>query len=172
MRKGITRQNREIWLDSLGPRETAIPSLAGSWVPSFNSSMKRYILGSEYVALASEISRLLADKLQSGDDGVYTYDSVAWRIIPRALSMTMASLLPTISILALYFIDNDLWRMGFIIIFSVIFTACLSMFTGATRIEIFLASVGLASVQAVFVGNLIGPTSGPLGGGNNQTVKG
>jgi hypothetical protein len=68
----------------------------------------------------------------------------------------MASLLPTASIIALYYIENTLWRLMFILIFSTVFTVCLSIFTAATRIEIFLASLGLASVQAVFVGNLIG----------------
>jgi hypothetical protein len=74
--------------------------------------------------------------------------------------MAMASVLPTISIIALYFIDNNVWRLIFILVFSVVFTVCLSIFTAATRIEIFLASIGLASVQAVFVGNLIGSPCG------------
>jgi len=75
--------------------------------------------------------------------------------------MILASFLPTASILALYYINNDVWRIGFIAIFSVVFTACLSFFTAATRIEIFIASLGLASVQVVFIGNLLGPSSVP-----------
>jgi len=82
--------------------------------------------------------------------------------------MMLASILPTASIIALYFINNNIWRLIFILMFSAVFTACLSIFTAATRVEVFLASIGLASVQAVFVGNLIG-TSGaiPNGGGKS-----
>lgn len=73
--------------------------------------------------------------------------------------MILASLLPTASILGLYHIHSDIWRIGFIAIFSIVFTVCLSMFTAATRVEVFLASVALASVQVVFIGNLIGASS-------------
>lgn len=90
-------------------------------------------------------------------DGSYSY-SAKFDLVGRAASMAMASLLPTVSIIALYYITSDTWRLIFILIFSTVFTACLSLFTAATRIEIFLASLGLASVQAVFVGNLIGTT--------------
>ncbi|KAE9970926.1 hypothetical protein BLS_004686 [Venturia inaequalis] len=94
------------------------------------------------------------------EDGSYDYNSATGLLmLARVTSMALASLLPTISILALYHINNDLWRIGFIAIFSVIFTACLSFFTAATRIEIFIASIGLASVQVVFIGNLLTSSS-------------
>ncbi|TLD20917.1 ATP synthase subunit gamma [Venturia nashicola] len=97
-----------------------------------------------------------------GADGSYDYNSAAGiLVLARATSMALASLLPTVSILALYHINNDLWRIGFIAIFSVVFTACLSFFTAATRIEIFIASIGLASVQVVFIGNLLTSSSAP-----------
>jgi hypothetical protein len=40
----------------------------------------------------------------------------------------------------------------FIGLWSATFSICLAFFTSATRIEIFMASVALASVQVVFVG--------------------
>ena len=90
------------------------------------------------------------------DAGAYVYDENSINSIAKAISMAFASLLPTASIIALYYINNNLWRLVFILVFSGVFTASLCFFTAATRIEIFIASVGLASVQAVFVGNLIG----------------
>jgi hypothetical protein len=71
------------------------------------------------------------------------------------VSNAVASLLPTASIIALYYITNNLHRLIFILLFSAVFTVCFSVFTAATRIEIFLGSIALASVQVVFVGNLI-----------------
>lgn len=100
------------------------------------------------------------------DAGAYNYNEAGIDVLSKATSMAIASLLPTASIIALYFINNNLWRLIFILIFSGLFTACLSIFTSATRIEIFLASVGLASVQAVFVGNLISMPLQPNGASN------
>lgn len=82
-------------------------------------------------------------------------------MIARVTTMTLASVLPTTSIIALYFIDDDVLKLIFILLFSAVFTASLTIFTSASRFEIFIGSVSLASVQAVFVGNLIG-TAAPV----------
>ena len=101
------------------------------------------------------------------DAGAYVYNAERINSIAKVISMATASLLPTASIIALYYINNNLWRMMFILFFSGVFTACLCVFTAATRIEIFIASIGLASVQAVFVGNLI--SNGPLSTARSST---
>ena len=93
------------------------------------------------------------------DSGMYSYDDMNLSGVAKAISMTMASSLPTCSIVVLYYIHNDMWRLIFIVVFSALFTVALAIFTNSTRSEIFIASVGLASVQAVFVGNLIGGMS-------------
>jgi len=89
--------------------------------------------------------------------GAYEYNERAINRVAKASGMVTASLLPTVSILALYYIDPVLWKMLFIVIFSIVFTAAMAAFTSASRIEVFIGSVSLAGVQAVFVGNLIGP---------------
>ncbi|KAI4727523.1 hypothetical protein E4T49_04684 [Aureobasidium sp. EXF-10728] len=63
------------------------------------------------------------------------------------ISILFASLLPTASIIALYYIPVLIWRLIFIGLWSATFSICLAFFTPATRIEIFMASVALASVQ-------------------------
>ena len=83
--------------------------------------------------------------------------------------MATASFLPTVSILALYYINNNMWRLIFIILFSVAFTAALAAFTSASRAEVFIASVSLAGVQAVFVSNFLGVSSGSVGGSGKST---
>lgn len=98
----------------------------------------------------------------------------------------MASVLPAISIIALYFIHNMLARLVAIMAFSALFSFTLAIFTTAKRIEIFAATAAyvltisllfilgsqrigrghsadepssFASVQVVFVGS----TNGGLG---------
>jgi hypothetical protein len=95
-----------------------------------------------------------------GEGSVLNLNGLRMTLVGKAISMVLASMLPTCSILALYFITNNIWRLVFIIAFSVVFTVALAVFTSSTRGEIFIASVGLASVQAVFVGNLIGGGAG------------
>lgn len=64
----------------------------------------------------------------------------------------LASLLPTASIFALYYITSPVIRLTFIMLFSAVFTGCLAFFTSAKRVEIFSAAVALAAVQVVFIG--------------------
>ncbi|KAF2773208.1 hypothetical protein EJ03DRAFT_323714 [Teratosphaeria nubilosa] len=73
-----------------------------------------------------------------------------------AVVMIAASALPTCSIVALYFINSPIGRLIFIICFSVVFAAALAVFTQSRRVEIFGASLALASVQVVFVGTAFG----------------
>ncbi|KAH9825923.1 Phosphatidylinositol N-acetylglucosaminyltransferase subunit gpi15 [Teratosphaeria destructans] len=80
------------------------------------------------------------------------YSSKAINRAMGAVVMIAASALPTCSIVALYFIDSPIGRLIFIICFSVVFAAALAVFTQSRRVEIFGASLALASVQVVFVG--------------------
>jgi hypothetical protein len=161
MRRENIKLSRKIWSGSLGLLDTVIRSLAGFGVHS-SSSSTRYTPSLEYnFPPARSEAELTVKQRTDRLDESYNYESLGLNRVARATSMAMASLLPTISIMALYYIDNDLWRIGFIAMFSVLFTVCLSVFTAATRIEIFLASVGLASVQVVFIGNLLGSSIVP-----------
>lgn len=86
----------------------------------------------------------------------YVYEDKTLSRYMRAIVMIIASALPTCSIVALYFIQSSLWRLGFIVMFSGVFASALSFFTEAKSIEVFTASVALASVQVVFVGTAFG----------------
>lgn len=86
----------------------------------------------------------------------YIYTEGAMSRYMRAVIMIVASALPTCSIIALYFIRDEIYRLVFIILFSIFFSGALAFFTEAKRIEVFAASVALASVQVVFVGTAFG----------------
>ncbi|KAL1613278.1 hypothetical protein SLS56_012269, partial [Neofusicoccum ribis] len=68
-----------------------------------------------------------------------------------AIGVAGASFLPTASIFALNYLSSTVCRLVFILLFSFMFTVALEFFTNARKIEIFTASVALASVQVVFI---------------------
>ncbi|KAI0384842.1 hypothetical protein F5Y04DRAFT_277577 [Hypomontagnella monticulosa] len=73
----------------------------------------------------------------------------------------LSSLLPTVMILVLYFINTILWRIGAVIIFTAVFSATLTIFTNAKKVEVYSATAAFAAVEVVFIG------STPLDRGNN-----
>ena len=70
----------------------------------------------------------------------YTYDDTLLHTIIRISSTILSSLLPTVSIFALYYTRNNTLRLVLVLIFTSLFTLVLSIFTGAKRIEIFAAT--------------------------------
>jgi hypothetical protein len=137
----------------------------------YKDPFSRFIWGPALQFFHQGWSRIRHPNLPAGG---YTYNEKIINQFSKTFGMTTASLLPTVSILALYYINNNMWRLIFIIIFSVVFTAALATFTSASRAEVFIASVSLAGVQAVFVSNFLG-NSGPSsngGGISNSTQPG
>lgn len=88
--------------------------------------------------------------------GVYEYSGKSVESVAFNIAIVTASLLPTGSIFALYYIPTTIWRLAFIAVWSLFFSSALAFFTNASSIEVFTASVALASVQVVFVGTSSG----------------
>jgi hypothetical protein len=84
--------------------------------------------------------------------GGYTYSGETLDDIALKVVVVLSSVIPTASIFALYFIHPPIWRLAFISLWAVLFSACLAFFTEAGRTEIFSASLAMAAVQVVFVG--------------------
>jgi len=78
----------------------------------------------------------------------------------NAISTILSSLLPTMSIFALYFIQSQLARMAAIVAFSLLFSIVLSIIAKAKRIDCFAATTAFAAVQVVFVGTAISSKQG------------
>lgn len=90
-------------------------------------------------------------------DSTYEYSDKRLNRVAEIFSIILSTMLPTVSIFALYYITEPVSRLGFVLAFSAVFTACLAIFTTARRIEIFAAAVTLASVQVVFIGQFPPP---------------
>ncbi|MCJ1389396.1 hypothetical protein MMC18_002253 [Xylographa bjoerkii] len=88
---------------------------------------------------------------EDNEIGLHMYDGKILDKIAGNVVVVLASVLPICSIFALYFIPTMVWRLAFITVWSVIFSMCIAMFTVASRVEIFQASVAMAAVQVVFI---------------------
>ncbi|KAK4569336.1 hypothetical protein LTR86_003098 [Recurvomyces mirabilis] len=96
---------------------------------------------------------------QKADDqefDVCVYASKSPSSLMGAVTLLIASALPTSSIIALYFIRSEVWRLIFIVLLAGLFAGPLGVFTEARRTDVFAASAALASVQVVFVGRAFG----------------
>ena len=81
------------------------------------------------------------------------YDDKAMAKVADALAAVTSSLLPTVMILVLYFVQTILWRLVLMIVFTAVFSAVLTVFTNAKRIEVFSATAAFAAVEVVFIGS-------------------
>ena len=68
----------------------------------------------------------------------------------------VSAALPTTAILVLYFVKNMVHRIGLVIVFTVLFSTALTVFTGAKRIEVFSATAAFAAVEVVYIGSTTG----------------
>lgn len=88
--------------------------------------------------------------------GIYEYNDQTLKKILANVSIIISSLLPLASIFALYYITNAIYGLVFILLFSAVLSACLALFTDASRIEIFVATMAIISIQVVFIGTNVG----------------
>ena len=94
-------------------------------------------------------------------NGIIEYRDSKFNSTANTISIILSSLIPPASIFALYYVNHTPIRLGLIMIFSAILAACLAIFTAARRVEIFAATVALASVQVVFIGTNNGGSTVP-----------
>ena len=73
--------------------------------------------------------------------------------VVNVVSTMLASLVPALTSLALFFMDSQLSRIGAIIGFSVLFSAVLMLVTNVTRAQCFAINSAFTAVLMVFVGN-------------------
>ena len=84
----------------------------------------------------------------------YHHFDTRLRRAAEILSIIIPALLPTVTVIVLYYIPDSpgVARLGFILAFSALFTTCLAIFTKLNRTEICAAIVALVSCQVVFIG--------------------
>ena len=73
------------------------------------------------------------------DSGIVEYDNSRLSSISSAVSVTFASLVPTVSVLILNEVGPTKIKLGLLVVFTATFSAALAAFTSARKIEIFSA---------------------------------
>lgn len=106
------------------------------------------------------VCRTNADQYQNQDsrmqdlgNNLRVYDDKKITVVADALAAVISSLLPTVMILVLFFVHDMLWRLGLLIIFTAIFSASITVFTNAKKIEVYSATAAFAAVEVVFIGS-------------------
>lgn len=85
----------------------------------------------------TEIEKPLAGDVSSG---LTEYKESRVAFAASVIVISVAAMLPAISIFALYLINSMIIRLGVITAFSGLFSASLATFTSARKIEIFAAT--------------------------------
>ena len=126
-----------------------------------HSRFGRWITVSNFRKLFS-IRRLTSTQPPS-QFGTSDYNDRDIERLVKSVLVVFTSVLPTMAIFALAYTPTQIWRLAFILLFSLFFTLCLVTFTKARAVEIFFATAAMASVQVVFIGG-----NGIGGGGSSQ----
>ena len=98
----------------------------------------KFISGTYHNVLGHRFKRP-ATKHRSGSS-VYNYSEATLIKSIHSLSVVLSSLVPTISIFALFYTRSTTLRLFMVLIFTSLFTLILSVFTKARRVEIFMAA--------------------------------
>ncbi|KAK8246260.1 hypothetical protein HDK90DRAFT_461111 [Phyllosticta capitalensis] len=67
------------------------------------------------------------------------------------VSTALASILPVVSIIILYYVESMEARFGVMVVFNILISICLGLFTHARRSEIFAVTAAFSAIQVVFV---------------------
>ncbi|RSM12599.1 hypothetical protein CEP52_002389 [Fusarium oligoseptatum] len=80
------------------------------------------------------------------------YNDEKLQAVSDGITAALASLLPTLMILVLYFVKRMLVRIGLVIVFTTTFSVTMSFYPGAKKGEVFAAVAAFAAVEVVFIG--------------------
>jgi len=108
--------------------------------------------------------RLLGHRWQKriDDDSLgsyYAYDDKKLVALGNVLCTVLSTMIPSSSILVLYYVKSMLSRLLLIIGFSSLFSLVMGFVAQGRRYEIFAATIAFAAVQVVFVGGVTGKSN-------------
>ncbi|KAI0907403.1 hypothetical protein F4823DRAFT_603214 [Ustulina deusta] len=83
---------------------------------------------------------------------LYHYPDERILVFLGIVGSVLSSVLPTLSIIILFFVHDMLARLGLVTLFTFLFSLTMSLATKAKRYEIFAATAAFGSVQVVFIG--------------------
>ncbi|UPK95570.1 hypothetical protein LCI18_006505 [Fusarium solani-melongenae] len=90
--------------------------------------------------------------LMTTEPHIREYNDEKLQAVSDGITAALASLLPTLMILVLYFVKRMLVRIGLVIVFTTVFSVVMSFYPGAKKGEVFAAVAAFAAVEVVFIG--------------------
>ena len=72
--------------------------------------------------------------------GIVRYEESSVIVVTNIIGTVLSSLLPIISIIVLYLVEETLTRLDIMVVFTTLFSATLTIFTAARRVEIFAST--------------------------------
>jgi hypothetical protein len=86
--------------------------------------------------------------------GFWEYSNESFVTIGNAICMILSSVIPTVSIFALYFVQSMIARLLVITAMSCLFSLIMTVIVQGKPVEVFAATTAFAAVQVVFVGGV------------------
>ncbi|KAK7914545.1 hypothetical protein PG985_012248 [Apiospora marii] len=102
--------------------------------------------------LASSSAPSGSSSVNPDANGIYSYDDSRIVATANLIGTIVASVLPVLSIAILYTIRSMAVRLGFVALFSALFSTCLWYMNDGNLVGVFGATSAFAAVQVVFIG--------------------
>ena len=95
------------------------------------------------------------EKQEARQTGFTVFSDNRVRRTTRVVAVVLASILPVLSIVILYYVHSTNIRIGLIVVFSTLFSAVVALVSDARNVEVMAGTAAYAAVLVVFVsGNL------------------
>lgn len=140
---------------------------AGPWEPEFSSDLVVLNTTEQRDTFARYLSDRIApwyhhyirkqDRMTTNDKGwcgFSEYSNESFVTIGNAICMILSSVIPTVSIFALYFVQSMMARLLVITGMSCLFSLIMTVIVQGKRVDVFAATTAFAAVQVVFVGGV------------------
>ncbi|KAF4449021.1 hypothetical protein F53441_7671 [Fusarium austroafricanum] len=99
--------------------------------------------------------RMKVGKVVDVESGLISYSDSKIVLASNLFAVVVSSALPVLTIFVLNYLKTTTARIGFTVLFTVIFAVILQCFSNAKRIEIFAATATFAAVEVVFIGSAL-----------------
>ncbi|KAI8712698.1 hypothetical protein NCS52_01368600 [Fusarium sp. LHS14.1] len=120
------------------------------WLKGAGALVRRILLDAYH--FFAESLKKTDPSLTAAEPYIRKYNDEKLQAVSDGITTALASLLPTLMILVLYFVKRMLVRIGLAIVFTTIFSAVMSFYPGAKKGEVFAAVAAFAAVEVVFIG--------------------
>ena len=154
-----TLQGLRGWLDR---PEFGHGFLSGSvedvWDSNKGHKPDEFFSVTSHMGLTSGLSRVLINlrrlfTLRRSSTRVYTVDGSSEGIIARGVSVVVASVLPVLPIIILFFVESLLTRIGLILVFTAVFAIVLVFGLKMEPDQVLAITTAIAAIQVVYVGS-------------------